>query len=107
MLTEKELYSALPLKDGQIRVLHVVGRSDQSTADQSLTGQLQIVTVADDPKFLALSYCWGQTKKSDYAHEIKLKLKLDDTQHLATIKISEAAYNALTDIMEHLGFMTI
>jgi Heterokaryon incompatibility protein (HET) len=104
-LTEHELYSALPLKDSQIRVLHVEGRSDQSKSDQSLTCQLQVVNLSDNPKFLALSYCWGQTKKSDYTHEIKLKL--DNTQHLVTIKISKAAYDALTDIREHLGSMTI
>jgi hypothetical protein len=104
-LAEDEPYSALPLKDGQIRVLHVEGGSDQSTVDRPLIGQLQVVTLSDNPKFLALSYCWGETKKSDYVHEIKLKL--DDAQRLVTIKISEAAYKALTDIREHIGSMTI
>lgn len=63
-------YSSLPVSAGQIRVLDLDplprdhgGLASQTSHDESalapLSGTLRVVSLADSPKFTALSYVWG------------------------------------------------
>lgn len=101
LLTEAEMYSTLPLGGGMIRVLDV--RANPDPMNIVISGRLHIVSLVENPVFVALSYCWGSVAKHEYTHEIRI-----ETDHgVAMLKMAGTAHVALSDIRNHLGHMTI
>ncbi|TFB04978.1 hypothetical protein CCMA1212_002678 [Trichoderma ghanense] len=58
------LYSSLPLKDGEIRVLTIL--PDEWIAD--LRCEISVVSLNDKPEYAALSYVWGGPQQDGTLH---------------------------------------
>lgn len=108
------LYSTLPVSKGSIRVLDLHpparnGRLFRTTEEgihyqRHLTGTLRVVSLADSPRFAALSYVWGgyssprdtiaiQSSESD-------RVKQD-------LEITASCHDALSQLRRQLGTVTI
>ena len=99
LLTEAVLYSLLPLKDDMVRVLDVYPGLGDS---EKLAGRIRVASLSKNPKFVAMSYCWDY-ENAGFTREIEI-----ESEHgTLTLRISETAYEALIDVRDHLGSMTI
>jgi hypothetical protein len=95
---ENDLYSALPLRDGMIRVIDVhQNHTGHSTRFNTLSGQLRALTLSNKPKFFALSYTWGSKGKDESPYSIQLYASGGPVG----IRISETAYQAISDVRDH------
>jgi hypothetical protein len=102
-LNEADLYRLLPLEDDMIRVVDIYP-TNAMPLNTPLTGRIRVVSLSENnPKFVALSYCWGSTPRDEYTHEIHI-----ESEHgTSTMAISETAHGALADLRVHLGSTTI
>jgi Heterokaryon incompatibility protein (HET) len=100
LLTEAGLYSSLPLNGDKIRVLDVYPRGSGDSA--KLAGRIRVVSLSKKPKFVALSYCWD-TEHAGFTREIQI----ESDHGMLMLRISETAYEGVSDVRDHLGSMTI
>jgi hypothetical protein len=99
LLAEAGLYSSLPLDGDKIRVLDVDPRGPGESV--KLAGRIRVVSLADAPEFVALSYCWD-AEHAGFTQEIQI----ESDRGTLTLPISETAYEGICDVRDHLGRMT-
>ncbi|KAK8190596.1 heterokaryon incompatibility protein-domain-containing protein [Phyllosticta capitalensis] len=96
-----ELYQSLPLGPSRaIRLLELKAAPRNSVFgrinDAPLEGHLSVVSLADSPRFTALSYVWGDFS----SNESEFNILLNDGYRL---KITPNCHAALTSIRKHFG----
>jgi hypothetical protein len=94
---EHDLYSVLPLKDDEIRVIQFDHQGTHPTAN-TLSGKLRVLALSSkNPKFVALSYSWGSNRRDESPYSIQIC----ESGSIVEISIPETAYQAISDVRDH------
>lgn len=93
------IYSSYPLPphSRSIRILDLIHPRNKSTETGELHGSLRVVSLAESPRFSALSYVWGQDTSLDRT------IRCGDHK----IPITENCYDALKALEEQFGTVSI
>jgi hypothetical protein len=95
---EHDLYSVLPLRDDEIRVIQFDQKGTHpSTTANTLSGKLRVLALPKNPKFVALSYSWGSNRRDESHYSIQIC----ESGSIVEISIPETAYQAISDVRDH------
>lgn len=112
-VTPSELYSSIPIsaKSRAIRVLDLdpIAPSEQNSrtddrSDNPLSGTLRVVSLAESPKFTALSYVWGEYLSA--GDTIALRTSGEDGA-FSSLQLTANCHSALTHLRRRYGSITV